>query len=317
MSTSFLPVSSSQFLHNTFIFCLILSTFLVVVLANGLWAKGAGTSGAIVLQQPVGARASGMAEAYTAVGGEICVLHYNPASLISLPGREASFSYQRGLADDSFMSLLYGQPTPLGVFAGAFSYYTAGDIDLIDLDGNEWTAKAEQDFVIVAGFAREVSENLPMGINLKLVSSKLVEAESGTAFAVDLGGLYYTPIEGLAGGLAIRNLGTKLKFLDESDSLPLTISVGAAYQKLFGSQKILVSVDFPFLVYEQKVTPAVGFEFDWREMVQGRIGYKFNIDDTGLALGMGFSYQNYFINYAFGLADRLENGHRVSLGVRF
>ena len=296
---------------------LIFSTFLVVVPVTGLWAKGAGTSGAIVLEQPVGARASGMAEAYTAVGGEIGVLHYNPASLISLPNREASFSYQRGLADDSFMSLLYGQPIGVGVVGGAFSYYTAGDIDLIDLDGNEWTAKAEQDFVIVAGFAREVLENWPMGINLKVVSSRLVEVERGTAFAIDLGGLYHTPILGLAGGLAIRNLGTKLKFLDESDSLPLTISVGAAYQKPFGSQKILMSIDFPFLVYEQKVTPAVGFEFDWREMVQGRIGYKFNIDDTGLALGMGFAYQNYFINYAFGLADRLENAHRVSLGVRF
>jgi len=295
----------------------VLSIFLVLVLANGLWAKGAGTSGAIVLQQPVGARAAGMAEAYTAVGGEICVLHYNPASLISLSGREAAFSYQRGLADDSFMNLLYGQPTSVGVFAGAFSYYTAGDIDLIDLDGNEWTAKAEQDFVILAGFARKFVENLPMGINVKILSSRLVEVKTGTAFAIDLGGLYYTPIEGLAGGLAIRNLGTTLRFLEESDSLPLTISVGAAYEKPFGSQKILLSADFPFLVYEQKVTPAVGFEFDWREMVQGRIGYRFNIDDTGLALGMGFSYQNYFINYAFGLADRLENGHRVSLGVRF
>jgi len=295
----------------------ILSTFLVAVLAVNLWAKGAGTSGAIVLEQPVGARAPGMAEAYTAVGGEIGVLRYNPASLVSLLGREAGFSYQRGLAGDSFMSFLYGQPTSVGVFGGAFSYYTMGDIDLIDLDGNEWTAKAEQDFVILVGFARKFLENLPMGINLKIVSSRLVEVETGTAFAIDLGGLYYTAIEGLAGGLAIRNLGTKLKFLDESDSLPLTISVGGAYQKAFGSQKILISVDFPFLVYEQEVTPAVGFEFDWREMIQGRIGYRFNIDDTGLALGMGFTYQNYFINYAFGLADRLENAHRVSLGVRF
>jgi len=296
---------------------IILSSLLVVVLATSLWAKGAGTSGAIVLEQPVGARASGMAEAYTAVGGEICVIHYNPASLISLRNREVSFSYQRGLTDDSFMTLLYGQPTPFGVLGGAFSYYTAGDIEMIDLDGDEWTAKAEQDIVIVAGFARKFLGNLPTGINLKIISSKLVEAETGTAFAIDLGGLYYPPLEGLNVGLAIRNLGTKLKFLDESDSLPLTISVGAAYEKPFGSQKILVSVDFPFLVYEQKVTPAVGFEFNWREMIQGRVGYRFNIDDTGLALGMGFTYQNYFINYAFGLADRLENAHRVSLGVKF
>jgi len=296
---------------------LILSVFLVVVLVAGLWAKGAGTSGGIVLEQPVGARACGMAEAYTAVGGEIGVVHYNPAGLISLRERQASFSYQRGLADDSFMSLLYGQPTPVGVFAGAFSYYTAGDMELIDLDGNEWTAKAEQDFVILVGFAHKLGENLPMGANLKIISSKLVEAESGTAFAVDFGSLYYPPLEGLAIGFAIRNLGTKLKFLDESDSLPLTICVGGAYERPFGSQKILMSVDFPFLVYDQKITPALGFEFDWREMLQARIGYEFNIEDTGLTLGMGFAYLNYFINYAFGLANRLENAHRISLGVRF
>jgi len=296
---------------------IIFSLFLILALVSSLWAKGAGTSGGIILDQPIGARACGMAEAYTAVGGELGAIHYNPASLISLPGREASFTYQRGLADDNFMSLLYGQPTPIGVFGGAFSYYTAGEMELIDLDGNEWTVKAEQDFVVLAGFARKFLEKLPMGINLKIISSRLVEAESGTAFAVDLGGLYYPPLEGLAIGLAIRNLGTKLEFISEGDSLPLTICVGGAYERSFGSQKILMSIDLPFLVYEEKVTPAVGFEFDWREMVQGRVGYKFNSDDTGLALGMGFTYQNYFINYAFGLANRLENSHRVSLGVKF
>jgi len=296
---------------------IILSIFLVVVLANGLWAKGAGTSGGIILEEPLGARACGMAEAYTAVGEEIGVLHYNPAGLISLPNRQASLTYQRGLADDNFMSLLYGQPTRLGVFAGAFSYYTAGDIELIDLDGNESTVKAEQDYVVVAGFAHQVLKNLPMGINLKVVSSRLVEAKTATGFAVDLGTLYRPPLEGLVIGLAVRNLGTRLKFIDEGDSLPLKICLGSAYERPFGNQKILVSVDLPFLVYEEKITPAVGFEFDWREVVQGRVGYKFNSDDTGLALGMGFTYQRYIINYAFGLANRLENSHRVSLGVRF
>jgi len=296
---------------------IVVGILLVLLLASSLWAKGAGTSGAIVLEQPVGARACGMAEAYTAVGGDIGVLHYNPAGLISLTRREASFTYQRGLADDNFMSLLYGQPTRIGVFGGAFSYYAAGDIELIDLDGNESTVKAEEDFLVVVGFARKFVEKLPAGINLKIVSSRLVEAESATSFAVDFGALYEPPVEGLMLGLAMRNLGTEFKFIDEGDPPPLTISLGGAYKKAFGNQKILVSLDFPFLVYEQIVTPAVGFEFDWKEMVQGRIGYKFNSDATGLAVGMGFKYQNYLINYAFGLADNLENGHRVSLGVQF
>jgi hypothetical protein len=296
---------------------LILSIFLLVGPVAGLWAKGAGTSGAIILDQPGGARASGMGLAYTAVGGEIGVLNYNPAGLISLSRREVSFSYQRGLANDTFMSLLYGQPSPLGVFGGGFSYYTVGDIELMDLEGNEWTVKAEQDFVIVLGFAREFLENLPMGINLKIISSKLVEVENATAFAVDLGGLYYPAFKGLNIGLAIRNLGTNFKYIDGEDPLPLTISLGSAYQRSFGKQKILLSIDFPYQVYEQLVTPAIGFEFDWREMIQGRIGYRFNIDDTGLTLGMGITYRNYLINYALSLADKLESAHRINLGVRF
>jgi len=296
---------------------IILSTFLVVVLASGLWAKGAGTSGAIVLEEPLGARACGMGEAYTAVKGEIDVLHYNPASLISLPNRQASFSYQRGLVDDNFISLLYGQPTHLGVFGGAFSYYTAGDIELIDLDGNEWTAKAKQDYVIVASFAREFLEKCPIGINLKLISSRVVEAESATAFAVDFGALYQPHLEGLAIGLAIRNLGTNLEFIDEGDPLPLTIRLGSAYQRSFGGQQILLSIDFPYLVYEQEINPTIGFEYNWRKMIQGRIGYRFNVDDTGLAFGLGFSYQKYIIDYAFGLANKLGNLHRISLGVKF
>jgi hypothetical protein len=294
-----------------------LSIFLVVVVTGSLLAKGAGTSGAIILHQPIGARACGMGEAYTAVGGEVGVVHYNPAGLVSLSRREVSFTYQRGLADDNFMSLVYGQPTRIGVFGGLFSYYTAGEMELIDLEGDETTVKAEQDFVVLAGFGKRVMERLPLGINVKVISSRIAEAETGTSFAVDFGALYEGVAKGLTLGLAIRNLGTELKFIDEGDPLPLMVSTGVSYERSFGRQKILVSADFPFLVYEQIVTPGVGIEFDWREMLQGRIGYKFNSDDAGLTVGMGFQYRNYLLNYGFGLANRLENSHRVSLGVKF
>jgi len=296
---------------------IILVTLMVPVLSNTLWARGTGTSGGIALEEPLGARPCGMAEAYTAVEGKIDVLHYNPAGLITLPNRQASFSYQRGLANDTFCSLLYAQPTHLGVFAGAFSYYTVGDIELIDLDGKEWTAKAEQDYVIVASFANEFLEKWPLGINLKVISSIVVEVENGTAFAIDFGTLYRPPFEGLVIGLAVQNLGTKLKFIEEGDPLPLTIRLGSAYQRSFGGQQILLSIDFPYLIYEQKINPAIGFEYNWRKIIQGRIGYKFSSNDTGLTFGLGFTHQRYTIDYAFGLANRLENLHRVSLGVRF
>jgi len=66
-----------------------------------------------------------------------------------------------------------------------------------------------------------------MGVNLKGISSRVVKTKSATGFAVDFGGLYYPPLEWLAIGLAIQNLGTELKFIDEGHRLPLKFVWGS------------------------------------------------------------------------------------------
>lgn len=114
-----------------------------------VYATGQGTSGAVVLAQSIGAKAGGMADTYASVDGDICALHYNPAGLVSLKEKQASFIYQRGVAEDNFGVINLGIPAGRGVFAGSFVYYTVGNIELIDISGNSRTVKGQQDYIVI------------------------------------------------------------------------------------------------------------------------------------------------------------------------
>ena len=61
-----------------------------------VWASGPGTTAADVLNIPVGARAIGMGEAYTAQADDVSSLYWNPAGLALMQERQASFMYDQG-----------------------------------------------------------------------------------------------------------------------------------------------------------------------------------------------------------------------------
>ena len=58
-----------------------------------------GTTGARILNQPVGARVQGMGEAFTAVADDLSALHYNPAGLGFQEQNNISAMYIRSVSD--------------------------------------------------------------------------------------------------------------------------------------------------------------------------------------------------------------------------
>lgn len=115
--------------------------------ASGAYAGSEGTSGGLVLAQGMNARALGMGESFTAIGGSLASIHYNPAGLGFMKGRQASLLFKRGLAEDNTGALDAGIPLAKGTVAGSFLYYTAGDIELIDSAGVERTVNAQKDYI--------------------------------------------------------------------------------------------------------------------------------------------------------------------------
>src|SRR5262245_26838318 len=109
------PLSRSETTSNRFTGeapRLLLSVLLSVSLAtSALHAKGVSTSAGLTLLTAPTARVTGLAESFTAEVDDIAAMSYNPASLDLLGSGQASFLYQKGLADDNYGHYMMGMPS--------------------------------------------------------------------------------------------------------------------------------------------------------------------------------------------------------------
>ena len=101
------------------------------------WAGSAGTSGATVLNIPVGARAIGMGEAFTAMADNASSLYWNPAGIAILNQSEASFMYNPFMRDMAYHNASVVTPLENGGLGASLSYLSYGKIQGFDDAGNE------------------------------------------------------------------------------------------------------------------------------------------------------------------------------------
>lgn len=282
-----------------------------VLAATGLFA--AGTSGAVVLSFPVGARAIGMAEAFTAVTGDVAGLHYNPANIANLQDKMGSVFYRRGIADDNFGVIDVGMPIANGALAGTIKYYGLGELQLITDLGEERTVNGETDIVVQGTFARFTPSGFGFGVSAFFLNSSLVGEFSGTAFGGSLGVLYVK--DALSIGASVLNLGTALKYRadGEADSLPMTIRAGGAYKM----DKLTVAADI-VKPNDGSVKEHIGLEYLLGDMIAVRGGYKVGYDLDGLTAGFGVKLDNITVDYALGMMSELGSmTHQVSVAMKF
>src|SRR4051812_11967198 len=104
---------------------------------------GSTSSGGMLVQSPR-AISQSMGEAFVSISGDaggVGALHYNPASTAFLKRSELYLMGRNGVADDTFGGAIFGQPTRFGTISGALTYYSVGDIDLVDSVGRARTVK--------------------------------------------------------------------------------------------------------------------------------------------------------------------------------
>ena len=281
----------------------------IVGAASPALAKCAGSSGGLTLIEAPGARAAGLGEAFSAAADDVTAAAYNPASLATLSSPQISLSYQKGIADDAFGRVHAGRQN-LGV---SVSYYSAGDIDL--LDGSSVRNVNAQTDLSVALAGATTRGRFSLGAALKFLSSQLVESDRATAYAFDLG--VHTEISPrLRLSSALQNIGTALKFIDEGDPLPRIFRLGAGFVATRGRMPLSLSAELPYFLNEKELRPAVGAEILVGPMAF-RAGYRSGSEIEGLSLGAGFATGGLSVDYAFGFVDDLDSRQRISLGYRF
>jgi len=98
---------------------------LIFMLVSSLYAQtneNAGTCVGQFLKIGAGARACGMGEAFCAVANDVNAIYWNPAGLMQVKEKEATFMHNEWLYDLKYEFLAYCEPTTRGVMAFSITY---------------------------------------------------------------------------------------------------------------------------------------------------------------------------------------------------
>ena len=278
-----------------------------------------GTTAAQFLKLPVGAKnaAMGNASASNLCGSD--AIYWNPANLYYLDKNTLSFSHAVWFEDVNYEWISFAVPCgKKGTFGAALQYVSYGSIDRINSSAQRDGSFSPVDMALYLTYAKSYG-SFQFGGNLKYINSKI--ENSATAFAVDLGTNWNLPDNKTSVAAVISNLGTKMKFNNESENLPLLIKTGCSSYVL---DNLLVALDINF-PNDNNIYFNLGAEYEipvkGKTGVFLRAGYDGrNKDIPGfnwLNLGFGISHSDISFDYAFVPYGEIGMTHLFSLGIKF
>lgn len=301
---------------------LIVFIFFIHSIARADFNSGSrGTTTANFLKLGVGARAVAMGEAYSAVADDVTSLYWNPAGLSNIDGQAASFMHAPYLASSYYDYGAYAHQFGAHTLAGGVQYFSAGSLAQTDENNTPLGSFTPYDLAMSLGYAYRMSdEGWALGVAGKFIRSKIIDTAS--AFAVDAGAQSRWYAGRIRFAFALSNLGSSMKFDQESERLPLAFRYGGAFRI---TPRWLASLDI-VSPRDNGTYTAWGTEYKWHTLRQlqlaSRLGYNTRtVGDisgvSGLSLGFGLSWQALAFDYAFLPYGGLGITHRISISLKW
>jgi len=197
-------------------------------------------------------RAGGMGKAHVAQADDGFAGYWNPGAMAfnrksHLSGWRTNWLGGVDGIDDIYINYVGGHSyiESIGGNLGAhFLYMTYGKQDRTDIYGRYLETFHSYEMAMALSYARQMTNNLGLGISLKYIYSKLSPIGTGridggmgagTAFAFDLGMKYQNilSVSGLDFGINLQNIGQDITFENSgSDPLPMNLRTGLSYRLL-------------------------------------------------------------------------------------
>lgn len=274
----------------------------------------------------IGARQSGMAEAYSAIADDCYTLFFNPSGLVNIKQIEIASMYSTlysGLDDDSTLS---NQS-----FAFVFPINKRHSVGL------GWYAKNFSELyyenTFIAGYGYRIFKILSIGANLKARCKRYASNEwtriipafntkkEVTKITSDLG--FLLNLEEHFLGLSFQDLTQPDVGLLDKSILPMTARL-AYFRQFTPNLKIGTDVVFRNKNYEINA----GFENELKKTLEGfnlRGGFSIGNDQYKMiALGLGYQFDklrefqiNYAFNYPLSGIEGTLGSHLFSLDIKF
>jgi len=285
--------------------------------ADGI-SSDAGTTSLNFLKVGVGARAASLGGAFSAVSDDASACFWNPAGLVEAQPLEMFFMHHRFIEDISQSAVGFAFDLHQVRLGASMNYFSMGELER--RTGNSIVPEGvftPFDMALGLSAAYRFTEDISAGITGRFVHENL-DSETAGAVLVDLGLKARTPVPGLAAAVAVRNLGSQLKYELSGYDPPRLISLGAAYQRTlpwsYSSLLVTGQVTFP---NDNDTRFSLGTEYGYKDFLFGRVGYRSGLDYEDVSFGFGVLYRKLRFDYAFVPYSDLGNSHRFSFIYEF
>ncbi|RTL50959.1 MAG: type IX secretion system outer membrane channel protein PorV [Sphingobacteriales bacterium] len=295
------------------------------------------------------ARASGMGDVGIATSPDANGMYWNRAKLpFSKKDNSIAVTYSPwfrdlGLNDVYLASIAgYHRLDDEQVISASVRYFSLGNIQFADANGNLLGSSMPREFGIDFGYSRKLSSQLGIGVALRYINSSLASGDpnnsgviykAGSSVAGDVT-LYHiaadTTKNYFTWGVTLSNLGSKISYTNDAntkDYIPANLGLGAAYKaRLDKFNSITFAVDLNKLLvptYDSTTAPTYytqsvfsswfkSFNDGSNQLTSWLIsaGAEYNYDNT-FFIRTGYFYENKYRgnrNYlTFGLGLNYQN----------
>lgn len=287
-------------------------------------ASGPGTTTGELLKIPVGARAIGMGEAYTAAADDTAALAWNPAGMSFAQQKQATFMHSTLIESVHYEHMAFIAPGDNYSYGASLGYLGFGDIAgygdaAVGGTPEPLGNQSAYSYILSGGASGFVYDRLALGITGAVLRESLAGTSAGT-FAANLGALYGAASHPWGGdyrfGLSALNLGPGLKYVSESAPLPRKIKMGASAMHV-KELPLNFTADFTIPNDNDKYI-AMGGEYWFRDLLALRLGYVGSNDQgKGLRVGMGLKLREFLFDYAYGAFGDFGATHRIELSLKW
>ncbi|MBR1766775.1 MAG: type IX secretion system outer membrane channel protein PorV [Bacteroidales bacterium] len=234
--------------------------------------------------------------------------------------------------------------------AASLTYFTLGDVDNTDIEGNKIMTMHPNEFTIDATYALKVTDNLSLGATGRFLRSDLTNGvtltgddntttQAANSLAADIGLYYQQSIDetqDFALGAFISNLGAKLSYSEDDNTkefLPSNLRLGGRYtNKIDEYNKISVMLDLnKLLVPTPPLRDDTEAWADWRNtgVIAGALqsfndapgGLQEELQEIQVSAGAEYWYSETFAVRAGYFYEHANKGGRqyatVGVGIRY
>jgi len=255
--------------------------------------------------------------AYSALASDAYAPTSNPGGLGFLESDQLAGQHLAYIGSVHYEFASFVHPLGKGRALGAsIQYLGSGDIPGTDINGNPAPDFSAHYAAYSLAYGQSFGDKLSLGVTGKMINAKISDV-GANAYAMDLGSMYQLTRD-LRLAAVLTNVGTKLTFIDQSDSLPLAFHMGAAY-----ATKYHVNVTAEGIYRETGLASFhTGLEWSPMDMIALRLGYR---TDTlkglspvaGLTTGIGLKAWGYEFSYAWVPLGDLGDTQYFSLLLKF